>query len=73
MTTAEERISMAFLDLMHEHGGRHVKRLGPAVGPLVWRISELPGVRWSRRYTRQLGYSYGARYFKGLYITMYVS
>jgi hypothetical protein len=67
MMTAEERISMAFLDLMHDHGGRHVKRLGPAVGPLVWKISQLPGVEWSRRYTRQMGFSYGGRHFKGRY------
>lgn len=67
MMTAEERISVAFLDLMHDHGGRHVKRLGPAVGPLVWKISQLSGVQWWRRYTKQMGFSYGGRYFKGRY------
>lgn len=65
--TAEERIAVAFIDLMHDHGGRHVKRLGPAVGPLVWKISQLPGVQWWKRYTRQMGFSYRGRNFKGRY------
>lgn len=67
MMSPEERICMAFLDKMHDHGGRHVKRLGAAVGPLVWKISQLPGVQWERRYSRQMGFAYRNRYFKGRY------
>lgn len=58
---------MAFLEKMHEHGGRHVKRLGPSVGPLVWKISQLPGVQWWPHYKRQMGFSYRGRYYKGRY------
>jgi hypothetical protein len=67
MMSLEERVCMAFLDKMHDHGGRHVKRLGPSVGPLVWKISQLPGVQWEKRYSRQMGFSYRDRYFKGRY------
>jgi len=67
MTSKEERACIAFLDQVHGHGGRHVKRLGPAVGPIVWKISRLPRVQWWRRRTRQMGFRYRGRYFKGRY------
>jgi len=67
MTSREENICMKFLDRMHQHGARHVKRLGPAIGPIVWKISRLPNVEWWRRYTNQMGFAYNGRYFKGRY------
>jgi hypothetical protein len=67
MRNAEERVSVTFLDLMHDHGGRHVKRLRPVVGPLVCKINRLPGVTWRRRYTRQMGSSYKGRHFEARY------
>lgn len=67
MTSPEEKICVKFLELMHEQGGRHVKRLGPAVGPIVWKISQLPNVQWRERYRRQMGFTYGDRNFKGRY------
>src|SRR5690242_10432156 len=66
MTSAEERMTMTFLKLMHEQYP-HVRRLGPSVGPIVWKISRLPGVEWWRRYSRQMGFSYRGRHFKGRY------
>ena len=67
MMTREERVCVGFLDLMHAHGGRHVKRLGPAIGPMVWKISRLPGAQWWQRYMRQMGFTYRDRFFKGRY------
>ena len=67
MTSLEEQICMAFLDKMHQNGGLHVKRLGPSIGPLVWKISHLPNVKWEKRYSRQMGFLYRKRYFKGRY------
>lgn len=67
MMTKEEVICMKFLELMHEHGATHVKRVGPAIGPIVWKISRLPNVEWWKRYSRQMGFSYKDRYFKGRY------
>lgn len=58
---------MRFLEAMHLHGGRHVKRLGPSVGPIVWKISRLPGIQWWPRYSRQMGFKYKGRHYKGRY------
>lgn len=66
MTSPEERITMGFLSAMHERYP-HVRRLGPSVGPVIWKIGRLPGVKWWPRYTRQMGFSYKGRYFKGRY------
>src|SRR5205807_2117796 len=67
MMSPEERICVGFLDKMHEHAGRHVKRLGPSVGPIVWKISTLPQVVWDKKYSRQMRFVYQDRYFKGRY------
>lgn len=66
MMSPEEKLTMAFLKLMHDQYP-HVRRLGPSVGPVVWKISKLPGGQWWPRYTRQMGFSYAGRYFKGRY------
>lgn len=67
MTSREEKICVQFLELMHEQGGRHVKRLGPAVGPIVWKISQLPNIQWRKSYRRQMRFTYGKSNFKGRY------
>lgn len=67
MISPEEKICVKFLDSMHKHGARHVKRLGPALGPIVWKISKLPNVQWSIKYRNQMGFTYGNRNFKGRY------
>lgn len=64
MWTVEEKMASRFLDLMQLHGAAHVKRLGPSVGPLLWKIAQLPGVIWQPRRTRQVKFEYGGWAFK---------
>lgn len=64
MSSRVERISKRFIELMQLHGAPHVKRLGPSVGPLLWKIAQLPGVEWVERRTRQVKFIYGGWTFK---------
>jgi len=65
MTSKEERLTLMFLDKINQHGGRHVRRLGPAIGPLIWKINKLAPI--SVRTARQAAFPYGGHTFKVRY------
>ena len=67
MTTYEEGLTIRFLDYLYENYGdaRHVKRMAPSVGPVIWKLSQL--ARLSITHTRQIRFNYRNRRFKGRY------
>jgi hypothetical protein len=48
-------------------GTRHVRRVASWIGFIVKAIEGLPGVSFSRRHVRQLGFNYKGRTFKARY------
>ncbi len=67
MTTREEQFTMRFLDYLYQNYGnvRHVKRMAPSIGPMVWKLYQIAQPSLSR--IRQIRFSYGGHQFKGRY------
>jgi len=67
VTTREEQFTMRFLDYLYANYGdaRHVKRMAPSIGPLVWKLLQLAPLSLNR--TRQIKFRYRDHEFKGRY------
>jgi hypothetical protein len=48
-------------------GTRHVRRVASWLGFIIKAVERLPGVSFSRRHARQLGFDYRGRTFKARY------
>lgn len=67
MTTREERFTIRFLDYLYDNyrGQRHIKRMAPSIGPIVWKIHQIAQPSLNR--IRQVKFSYRNHTFKGRY------
>jgi len=67
MTTREERFTIRFLDYLYANYGnqRHIKRMAPSIGPIIWKIHQLAQPSLNR--VRQVRFSYRDHQFKGRY------
>jgi hypothetical protein len=68
MTSPEERMSIGFLNYLYEKYGenRHIKRLAPSIGPLVYKIYNISQEKY-KGHARQIRFGYKGRWFKARY------
>lgn len=67
MRTKEERFTIRFLDYLYTNYGdaRHIKRMAPSIGPVIWKIYRIAQPSLNR--IRQVRFNYRNRVFKGRY------
>jgi len=67
MTSREEQFTIRFLDYLYRNYGnvRHVKRMAPSIGPVVWKLFQITQPSLNR--IRQIRFDYGEHRFKGRY------
>jgi hypothetical protein len=68
-TNSSELLADSFVSYLFERyrGTRHVRRVASWLGFIIKAVEGLPGVSFSRRHSRQLGFDYGGRTFKARY------
>jgi hypothetical protein len=64
-----ELLADGFVSYLFEQyrGTRHVRRIASWIGFIIKAVDRLPGVSFSRRHSRQLGFDYRGRRFKARY------
>ncbi len=64
-----ELLADGFVSYLFEQyrGTRHVRRIASWIGFIIMAVESLPGVSFSRRHSRQLGFDYRDRRFKARY------
>jgi len=67
MTTPEERFTIRFLDYLYDNyrNERHIKRMAPSIGPIIWKIFQISHPSLNR--VRQIRFSYRDHVFKARY------